>query len=57
MVRVRWDGLSDERDWTWHKVVHMYEDVLDLFFEYLDTMKYGPEKPLVKKVQCLFNIS
>ena len=57
MVRVRWDGLPGERDWTWHKSVHMNEDVADFFLEYLDTIKDGPKKPLVKKVQCLLNIS
>lgn len=57
MTRVCWDGIPDARDWTWHKAEHMYEDVPDMFLEYLDSIKDGPKKLLVKKLQCLLNIS
>lgn len=57
MVRVYWDGLPNERDWTWHKALRMYEDVPDIFLGYLDSIKDGPKKSVIKKLQCLLIVS
>lgn len=57
MVRVFWDGLPDERDWTWHNAEHMYEEVPNMFLKYIYSIRDGPKKSTVKKLQCLLNIS
>lgn len=35
----------------------MYEDILDMLLNYIDSIKDGPKQDLVKKMQCLLNIS
>lgn len=57
MVRVRWDGLPDERDWTWHKITELYSDVPDMIISYLASLRAGPKKALAKSAQRLLKIS
>lgn len=56
-VPVCWDGLSDERYWTWHKITDMFKDVPDMFTTNLEKIKNGPKKKLVTLVQRLPNLS
>ena len=57
MVRVCWDGLPDECDWTWHKIEDMFDDVPDMLAEYLSKIKDGPKKQVAISAQSLLNIS
>lgn len=47
--RVQWDGLPDKRDWTWHAVDVMYEDIPDMVTEFLDAFK--GKKTIVAKIK------
>lgn len=57
IVRVCWDGLTDEQDWPSHKAEHMYENVPDMFLDHIDSIQDGLKKSVVKKLQCLLNFS
>ena len=35
--RVRWDGLPDEQDFTWHPIQDLYDDIPDMVLDYLMT--------------------
>lgn len=36
-LQLEWDGLPDERDWTWAKLSDMHEDVPDMVEQFLRT--------------------
>lgn len=47
--RVQWDGLPDKRDWTWHLVDDLYEDIPDMVAEFLRT--YTGQRAIVAKIK------
>lgn len=52
--RVVWDGLPDERDWTWHSAKTLYSDIPEMVLAYLSTCK---KKNLVTKAKRQLGIS
>lgn len=45
-VRVEWDGLPDEQDWTWEPLANLAKDIPDMLEEYLQT---GRKRKLKQK--------
>lgn len=52
--RVIWDGLPDQRDWTWQLASVLYTDIPDQVIEFLKTAK---KKKLVSKFKRQLGIS
>lgn len=41
LIRVGWDRLPGERDWTRHLATYLHKDVPELFIDFLQTQKRG----------------
>ncbi|MEM1369509.1 MAG: RNase H-like domain-containing protein [Cyanobacteria bacterium P01_H01_bin.15] len=46
-LRVQWEGLPDERDWTWHSLSDLFTDIPDMVKEFLSA--HPQRKELIQK--------
>lgn len=49
MLRIEWQGLPDENEWTWEPLSQAYEDIPDDVRSYLDTKNKRKLKEAAKK--------
>ena len=52
--RVQWDGLPDQRDWTWQPDEVLYADILTIVKDFLATT--SAKESIVSKIKRQLNI-
>lgn len=53
MIRVLWDILPEKLDSKWHMAEHLYDDVSDMFLDYIEFIQRGPNQLFVRYGACL----